>query len=604
MSYTVLARRYRSRSFDELIGQQHVARTLQHAIDNDRTAHAYLFCGTRGVGKTSMARLLAIALNVTDDLQAADDIKNAILQGNDLDVIEIDGASNRGINEARDLIASAGLAPARCQYKIYIIDEVHMLTREAFNALLKTMEEPPSHVKFILCTTEPHRVPATIQSRCQRFDFRPVSADDIAAHLAKVVAAEGLKADAEALIEVARMGDGSVRDALSLLDRLLAGAGELTLSVVTESVGLADRTLISSLVDAIIANDAADSLKKGQDLLATGISIDQAVVGLIEHLHAMLILCTCGADVETLEMTEQRRQAFVAQAAHFDSEGLVYQMAVCDALARSIRGSSVARAQFDAAIVRMAHAHRFADVRMASDQELSPEPTSKKKIDANTSVIAKKEPAAVTSSADVTSPKKVAAVVEKATDIAMTERVSSGNIRVKVKTASNAPSPAGIKSPQVATSQSHERGREIWAQVINAARESSAEQARTSQLAYQTFDGRTLQLRLQDGTEAQAKFLLSQVSVIEEQVGRVAGESLRVELALIDEVASSHSEGATPIESTSAKDSKLEAAVVVEQRQPKKETPSRACLEDSGPVRLAREIFDGMIVRVESEEKR
>ena len=164
MSYTVLARRYRSVTFDDIVGQESIAQTLRNAIDGDRTAHAYLFSGTRGVGKTSMARIFARELNLSTELQEKEAISQAILRGDDLDVIEIDGASNRGVQEARDLIAAAGLAPTRCKYRIYIIDEVHMLTTPAFNALLKTMEEPPSHVKFILCTTEPHKIPATIHS--------------------------------------------------------------------------------------------------------------------------------------------------------------------------------------------------------------------------------------------------------------------------------------------------------------------------------------------------------------------------------------------------------------------------------------------------------
>ena len=201
MAYTVLARRYRSRSFDEVVGQESIARTLQAAIDQNKVAHAYLFSGTRGVGKTSMARIFANVLNNPKD---SEEVAQAIFTGQDTDVVEIDGASNRGVDEAREVIANSVYRPLRGEYKIYIIDEVHMLTKEAFNALLKTMEEPPEHVKFILCTTEPHKVPPTIQSRCQRFDFRNIPSGKIEDHLQAVVTQEGLKADAE-LIAAQRM---------------------------------------------------------------------------------------------------------------------------------------------------------------------------------------------------------------------------------------------------------------------------------------------------------------------------------------------------------------------------------------------------------------
>ena len=242
LSYTVLARRYRSQTFDGVVGQDPIARTLRNAIDTDRTAHAYLFCGTRGVGKTSMARIFARELNISNDLLEVKAIGDAILRGDDLDVIEIDGASNRGVQEARDLIAAAGLAPARCKYRIYIIDEVHMLTTPAFNALLKTMEEPPSHVKFILCTTEPHKIPATIQSRCQRFDFRTIPTAKIADHLSYILAQEGVDADPEVVANVSRLGNGSMRDALSILDRLLSGGSKTIASdEMEELLGLPDR---------------------------------------------------------------------------------------------------------------------------------------------------------------------------------------------------------------------------------------------------------------------------------------------------------------------------------------------------------------------------
>ena len=226
--YQVLARRYRSRGFDEVIGQESIAMTLRNAIERNRTAHAYLFCGTRGVGKTSMARIFAKALNATADLSEQEAIGNAILRGEDIDVIEIDAASNNGVADARDLIANAGLMPARSRWKIYIIDEVHMLSTAAFNALLKTMEEPPEHVKFILCTTDPHKVLATIQSRCQRFDFKPIPALRIAAHMKAVLTREEVEADDEVVNRISRLANGSMRDGLSLLDRLIVAARRAT----------------------------------------------------------------------------------------------------------------------------------------------------------------------------------------------------------------------------------------------------------------------------------------------------------------------------------------------------------------------------------------
>src|ERR1700722_8220524 len=228
MSYTVLARRYRSGTFDEVIGQDHVAQTLKKAIRTGRIAHAYLFCGTRGVGKTSMARILAKALNCqsfpgpTDTPCGKCDSCQGIARGEDIDVIEIDAASNTGVDNVRDVISNSQFRPARSRFKVYIIDEVHMLSKNAFNALLKTLEEPPEHVKFILATTEPEKVLPTILSRCQRFDFRNIPSREIAGHLKEICKKEKAAADEEALLLVAKAGAGSMRDALSLLDRLLS----------------------------------------------------------------------------------------------------------------------------------------------------------------------------------------------------------------------------------------------------------------------------------------------------------------------------------------------------------------------------------------------
>ena len=378
MGYTVLARRYRSRDFDEVVGQEPIARTLTNAVASNRIAHAYLFCGTRGVGKTTMARLLARALNITDDLIEADAISDAIMRGEDLDVIEIDGASNRGVQEARDLIASAGLKPSRCPYRIYIIDEVHMLTRDAFNALLKTMEEPPEHVKFILCTTEPNDVLQTIQSRCQRFDFRAIPDHLIADHLQHILGQEGVEADPDALAKVSRLGAGSMRDALSILDRLLAADPKrITKELIEEMLGLPAQSRIEQMLDAVLAGDAADALAVGQDLLQEGITIDQALDSLTESLRALLVATTCGVDTPLLPLSDEARETLRQRADGVDAPGVLHMIARCEATARHARFTASSRALFDALLVRLSMAEHLASI-----PELlkgSPEAVSKKK---------------------------------------------------------------------------------------------------------------------------------------------------------------------------------------------------------------------------------
>jgi len=363
VSYQVLARRYRSRDFDELIGQEPISRTLRNAIKSNRAAHAYLFCGTRGVGKTSMARIFAKALNVSDELEQAKEIADAIMRGDDLDVIEIDGASNRGINEAKDLIAGAGLSPARCPYKIYIIDEVHMLTTPAFNALLKTMEEPPSHVKFILCTTEVTKIPATIQSRCQRFDFRPIPMSKLCKQLSMIIKAEKAEADEQVITQIARLGNGSMRDALSLLDRLLASDNKtITSELLEQTLGLPDQTLVSNLVTAITNSDPGATLKAGAELLAGGSSIEQSLESLIEHLRNLMLITSCGKDTDLVALSDHARENAIKQTENFDTAGLVHMIALCDAAALNVKHSSTARAIFDATLVRLAMSEHLADI--------------------------------------------------------------------------------------------------------------------------------------------------------------------------------------------------------------------------------------------------
>lgn len=373
MSYQVLARRYRSTAFDEVVGQEAIANTLKTAIATNRVAHAYLFTGTRGVGKTSMARIFAKALNAVDDKgKESPEIAKAIMEGRDTDTIEIDAASNNSVDEARNLIANAAYRPMRGRRKVYIIDEVHMLTTQAFNALLKTMEEPPEHVVFILCTTETHKVPATIQSRCQRFDFNNIATRRIEDHLRAVLEREQVGAEPELVHMVARLGNGSMRDALSLLDRLLAGAGAsadgkpskktLTAKLLEELLGLPDRELIDNLVRAIAEGDAAASLAGADALGKRGVSHEQLLSALADRFRDLMVLGACGPDTELVELSDESRQAAFELSARFDAAGLTSLIAICDTVARSSKNSGNPRAICDAAIVRLALSEKMADI--------------------------------------------------------------------------------------------------------------------------------------------------------------------------------------------------------------------------------------------------
>jgi len=360
MSYTVLARRYRSQEFDEVVGQDAVARTLKNAIEQGRVAHAFLFVGTRGVGKTTMARILAKALS-----GGSPEVDKAIMTGQDTDVIEIDAASNTSVDDARSLIANSIYRPMRGKYKVYIIDEVHMLSNAAFNALLKTLEEPPSHVKFILCTTESQKVPATIRSRCQRFDFRTLSTAEIAAHLKRVVEGESAKAEPDLLHAVARLAQGSMRDGLSVLDRLMAAAkpGEtITVAMLEELLGLPAREAVSSLVDALASGEAPGALAIVDKMLATGTPIDQVIETLLDRLRDLMILSVCGRNTDLVDISGEFREQSATQAGRFDGAGLVHMIALCESVQRSLRSSVAPRALLDALIVRLAMTEKIADV--------------------------------------------------------------------------------------------------------------------------------------------------------------------------------------------------------------------------------------------------
>ena len=361
MAYTVLARKYRSRTFDEVIGQEPIATTLVNAIKTGRIHHGYLFTGTRGVGKTSMARILAKALNcLAADAPTATpccecDACTAIAEGQDIDVVEIDAASNTGVDNIRELRSNTAYRPARARYKVYIIDEVHMLSTGAFNALLKTLEEPPEHVKFILATTEIQKVPATIQSRCQRFTFRNIGPDVIAGRLGEIATTEGAKAEEVVLRRVARLANGSMRDALSILDQLLSvSPKKLAARILDELLPPAQDEQILTLLQHAAAGDVAAVLGDVDSVLGQGRGLDVFCHDMIEAVRTLMLVRACGPDAPMVDLPAAAKDEFVKLCQEFELSQYVQIIAMLEELRRNVRFSGAGRALTDALLVRLA----------------------------------------------------------------------------------------------------------------------------------------------------------------------------------------------------------------------------------------------------------
>jgi DNA polymerase-3 subunit gamma/tau len=318
MPSQALYRKWRSRTFDEVVAQDHVTRTLSNALRSGRIAHAYLFTGPRGTGKTSTARLLAKAVNCTgpEGRRPCNQCPTclAVEEGRLMDLIEIDAASNRGIDEIRDLREKVNFRPTEARFKVYVIDEVHMLTNEAFNALLKTLEEPPPHVIFVLATTEPHKIPATVLSRCQRFDFRRIPAVAVVERLRVIAREEGIQAEDEALEFIARQSTGSLRDAVSLLDQLVSyGGATISLDQVQSVLGLVPRRLVQDLVGCLVGGDIGGGLSVLNDAASSGADALPLSREIVEYLRGLLLTKMSG-DVKLLNVAEDERAVMKAQA--------------------------------------------------------------------------------------------------------------------------------------------------------------------------------------------------------------------------------------------------------------------------------------------------
>ena len=367
--YRVLARKYRPQTFSELIGQDAMVQTLANAIARGRIAHAFLLTGVRGVGKTSTARLIAKALNcIGPDGQGGPTISpcnvcepcRAISEGRHIDVIEMDAASHTGIDDIREIIDAVRYASVSARYKIYIIDEVHMLSKSAFNALLKTLEEPPEHVKFLFATTEVNKVPVTVLSRCQRFDLRRIPAEKLAAHFAEVSKSEGVEVETEALGMIARAAEGSARDGLSILDQAIAhGAGAVTVEQVRDMLGLADRGRIRRLLQLALSGDATAALAELDEAHELGIDPTQLLRGLMESLHSAT-RAKAGAGADALQSAEERDAAAdMAQQLSWGTIHRLWQM-----LLKGLQDVEIApdpREAAEMALLRLIHAADMPD---------------------------------------------------------------------------------------------------------------------------------------------------------------------------------------------------------------------------------------------------
>lgn len=359
MSYTALYRKWRPSTFEDVKGQDHIVQTLQNQISSGRIGHAYLFCGTRGTGKTSIAKIFARAVNCEHPIDGSpcnecDSCRN-IQSGSSMNVVEIDAASNNGVENIREIREQVQYPPTEGRYRVYIIDEVHMLSTGAFNALLKTLEEPPSYVIFILATTEVHKIPITVLSRCQRYDFRRITIDTLTAHLKKLTAAEEIEAEDKALTYLAKAADGSARDALSLLDQCVAFhyGTLLTYDNVLEVLGAVDSSVFSELLRAVIHKQTTDCIHKLEEMVIQGRELGQFVTDFIWYLRNLLLIQTAEDAEDMLEMSEDNIRQLREEAKMIDGETLMRYIRIFSELSNQLRYASQKRVLIELALIKL-----------------------------------------------------------------------------------------------------------------------------------------------------------------------------------------------------------------------------------------------------------
>jgi DNA polymerase-3 subunit gamma/tau len=379
MSYQVLARKYRPQKFSEVIGQEHVTRTLKNAIEQGRTAHGYIFSGHRGIGKTTIARILAMALNcrssdkpVSEPCGVCDSCAE-IRAGNSVDVIEIDAATNRGIDEIRELREGARYRPARDRFKIYILDEAHQITDAAFNALLKTLEEPPGHVVFMLATTQPEDIPQTIRSRCQHFSFRAVKFEQIVEQLRELSAKENIPADGDALALLAEAGDGSMRDALSILDQAIASSeGKLTAESVRQLIGAAPSGVLEEIMQAVARSSSEGVLQIVDRLLGEGHNPTHFARQMVRFLRNAVVSRVAGPESSLLQISSDERARVARIAELFSEEDLSRHLQIMLRTHSELGYRQEQRFHLELGLLKLAHAQRLLPIeQLLSDAAMS-----------------------------------------------------------------------------------------------------------------------------------------------------------------------------------------------------------------------------------------